>query len=238
MIKAMGLVAKEERQIKYKIIYSGRRSLAISIGPAYGVIVRAPFRTSLKAIENLVGSKTGWINKHLESYRSSVNINNIKDYDDGAETLLYGRMHRIKITASDQNNVQLDGDDTIKVGLKNLSDKEIVGQMLEKWYKFIAEGLFRRRFNEILLKYKDFNFRPSGFSVKVLKRRWGSCSSKGMITVSSELVKLDDIYLEYVILHELCHLRHHNHGKEFYNLLTEVFPEWKKRRSELRRYVR
>lgn len=228
----------EHQKPDYKIIYSGRRSLAISVGPATGVIVRAPYRTSLKAIENLVSSKTTWINKHLESFRSSVNINNIRNYNDGAVTLLYGREHRLKIISSNRYYVMLDGDNTIEVGLKNLSDKEIVGPMLEKWYKFISEGLFRQRFGEILLKYKDFNFKPSGFSVKVLRRRWGSCSSKGKITISSELVKLDDIYLEYVILHELCHLRHHNHGKEFYKLLSEVFPDWSKRRSELKRYVR
>jgi predicted metal-dependent hydrolase len=222
----------------YKIIYSGRRSLAISVGPATGVIVRAPYRTSLKAIENLVCAKTTWINKHLESYRSSVNINNIKNYYDGAETLLYGREHRLKIISSEKYYVKRDGENTIEVGLKNMSDKDLVGPMLEKWYKIISEGLFRQRFGEILLKYKDFNFKPSAFSVKVMKRRWGSCSSKGKITISSELVKLDDIYLEYVILHELCHLRHHNHGKEFYYLLSEVFPDWKRRRSELKRYVR
>jgi predicted metal-dependent hydrolase len=226
------------QKINYKVVYSGRRSMAISIGPATGVIVRAPYRTSLKAIEKLVGSKTTWINKHQESFRSSVNIGNIRNYNDGAEILLYGRKHHLNIIISDKYYVRLNGDNTIKVGLKNLSDKEIVGPMLEKWYKFIAEELFSKRFAEILIKYKDFSFKPSGFSVRILKRRWGSCSSKGRITISSELVKLDDIYLEYVILHELCHLRHHNHGKEFYKLLTEVFPEWRRRRSELKKYVR
>jgi predicted metal-dependent hydrolase len=225
-------------KINYKVVYSGRRSMAISIGPTSGVIVRVPYRTSLKAIEKLVSSKTTWINKHLESFRSSVNISNTKKYYDGASTLLYGREHHLKIISSDKYYVRLNGENIIEVGLKNISDTEIVSPMLDKWYKFISEGLFTRRFGEILLKYKDFNFKPTGFSVRILKRRWGSCSSKGIITISSELVKLDDIYLEYVVVHELCHLRHHNHGQEFYNLLGEVFPGWKTRRSELKRYVR
>ena len=67
--------------------------------------------------------------------------------------------------------------------------------------------------------------------------RWGSCSRKGLITLSTELIKLPDIYIEYVIIHELCHLKHHNHGKEYYNLLSELFPDWKKVRKDLREYI-
>lgn len=228
---------KEEQDIDYKIVYSSRRSIGISVGPDSGVIVRAPYRTSIKTIENLVIAKTPWIKKHLENYKSSVSINNNKVYADGAIALLYGKEHRIRIIESNKYFIKLSGN-TIEIGLKHVADKEIVGPMLEKWYKVIAEGIFRRKFEEVLLKYKDHNFKPSEFTVRVLKRRWGSCSSKGKITISSELVKLDDIYLEYVILHELCHLRYHNHGKEFYKLLSEVFPEWRQRRSELRRYIR
>lgn len=223
--------------IEFKVIYSRRRSIGISIGPHSGVIVRAPYRTLLKTIENLVIAKTPWINKHLENYRSSVSINNNKEYADGSIILLQGKEHLIRIIESNKNFTKINSN-TIEIGLKSIADTEIVGPMVEKWYKAFAEGIFRRKFDEILLKYKDFNFEPSEFSVRVLKRRWGSCSSKGKITISSELVKLDEIYLEYVILHELCHLRHHNHGKEFYKLLTEVFPEWKQKRSELRRYIR
>jgi hypothetical protein len=70
-----------------------------------------------------------------------------------------------------------------------------------------------------------------------MKSRWGSCSKKGIITLSTELIKLPDIYIEYVIIHELCHLKHHNHGKEYYNLLSELFPAWKNVRKDLRGYI-
>jgi predicted metal-dependent hydrolase len=228
---------KEDQHIDYKIIYSGRRSIGISVGPHSGVIVRAPYRTSHKTIENLVIEKTPWIRKHLENYKSSVNINNYKDYSDGSIIHLQGKEHIIRIIESNKYYVKLT-DNIIEIGLMNICDKRIIGPMLEKWYKVIAEEIFRKKFREVLLKFKDYNFRPSEFTVRVLRRRWGSCSSKGKITISSELVKLDDIYLEYVILHELCHLIHHDHGKEFYRLLSVVFPDWKKRRSELKRYIR
>jgi hypothetical protein len=171
------------------------------------------------------------------NYKSSVRINNDKIYTDGAIALFQGKPHGIKIIESNKYFVKLTGD-IIEIGLKNISENRIAGAMVEKWYRIIAEGIFRKKFEEILIRLRNYNFSPSEFKVRALKRRWGSCSSKGKITISSELVKLDDVYLEYVILHELCHLRHHNHGKEFYKLLTEVFPDWKQRRSELKKYIK
>jgi predicted metal-dependent hydrolase len=70
-----------------------------------------------------------------------------------------------------------------------------------------------------------------------MKRRWGSCSNKGKITLSSELIRLSDNYIEYVIIHELCHLRHHNHGPRFYEMLSELYPEWKTVRKEMKNYA-
>ena len=90
---------------------------------------------------------------------------------------------------------------------------------------------------ELVVKYNSYRFNPSMITIRSMKRRWGSCSSKGRITLNSEMIKIDDIFTEYVILHELCHLKHHNHGAEYYKLLSEIFPDWKNVRKELRKYL-
>ena len=228
---------KADQIINYKIIYSRRRSIGISIGPDSGVIVRAPYRTSVKTIENLVLSKSTWIKKHLENYQVAKRINSQKSFSDGKPVLFRGIEYIIRIIESKTYFIKL-AENEIEIGLKNIEERDKAASMLEKWYKSIAESVFRKKIEEILIRFKNYNFVPTELSVRMLKRRWGSCTSKGKITISSELVKLDDIYLEYVILHELCHLRHHNHGKEFYKLLSEVFPEWKQRRNELKKYIR
>jgi predicted metal-dependent hydrolase len=227
----------ENQAIDYKVVYSRRRSIGISVGPDSGVIVRAPYRTPMKTIEKLIISKSAWISKHVGNYKSAIRIDSKKSITDGTPVLFRGKELPIRVIESNAYSVKL-ADDKIEIGMKNIRETDIAGKMLEKWYRVISEGIFRRKFEEILINYKDYNFKPSEFKVRTLKRRWGSCSSKGKITISSELVKLDDIYLEYVILHELCHLRHQNHGKEFYELLSEVFPDWKKRRSELKKFIR
>jgi len=231
------MTSSKDQVIDYKIVYSRRRSIGISVGPDSGVTVRAPYRTSIRRIENLVLSKSAWIRKHLENYKTATRINHEKVVSDGERILFRGKEYYITISESKKNSVKLT-ENSIEIGLRNSEEKERARLLLEKWYKVIAEGIFRRKLEEILIRFKIYSFTPTGFAVKALKRRWGSCSSKGKITISSELVKLDDIYLEYVILHELCHLRHHNHGKEFYKLLSEVFPDWKQRRNELKKYIR
>jgi hypothetical protein len=109
--------------------------------------------------------------------------------------------------------------------------------LLYKGYKTEALKYFPELFNKVLRDHENQMFKPTGLVIRTMKRRWGSCSNKGVITLSTELIKLSDLYIEYVITHELCHLKHQNHGPQFYKLLSEVFPEWKTIRKELRKYI-
>jgi predicted metal-dependent hydrolase len=109
--------------------------------------------------------------------------------------------------------------------------------LIGKWYRQEALEFLSRKLNEVLVKYRDLNFIPSTLVVRPLKSRWGSCSSKGKITINSELVKLDEFFSEYVLIHELCHLKYHNHGKDYYRLLGELVPDYKSIRKELRKYI-
>jgi predicted metal-dependent hydrolase len=223
--------------IDYKIVYSRRSSIGISVNPDSGIVVRAPYRTSRKTIENIVQSKSSWIKKHLESHSSLIRINNNKEYIEGESHYFRGNEFFLRLVDSERSFININAD-VIEIGLKVKEDKIKIKVLLERWHREMAQELFREKLNDIIQRFKDHNFSPAGFNVRVMKGRWGSCNSKGKITLSTDLVKLKEIYLEYVILHELCHLKHHNHSPEFYRLLSEVFPQWKSVRKELRRYIR
>jgi predicted metal-dependent hydrolase len=222
--------------IHYKIVFSRRRSIGITIGPESGVIVRAPFRTSQKTIENLVLSKSGWIKKHLENHADHIRINQNREYTNGEFHYFGGRKYPLRIVQSDKYYVK-HYEDVIEIGIKVNDKKDKVRVLLINWYKKTAAELFRIRFDEIFNKYSHYNFSPTSFAVRTMKGRWGSCTSKGRITLSTELIKIDEKYSEYVILHELCHLKHHDHSSAYYHLLSDVYPDWKTVRKELRRYV-
>ena len=216
--------------VSYRIIYSHRRSIGILVSPDQGVIVRAPYRTPVHDIEKFVTSKSSWIKKHLESYSGMVRLNHAALHN-GKIILYRGREYILKIEGSSRNSVRRD-EEEIVVSSIDPGKAALTSVILENWYKKMAAEHITGIMNDILSKYSGLGFRPSGISLRSMKRRWGSCSNRGKITINTELIKLDDRYTEYVILHELCHLRHHNHGQAFYNLLSEVCPGWKEIRKE------
>ena len=224
--------------IKYKVQFSRRRTLSIIVSPDKGVIVKAPYRTTLKTIGRFISEKSDWIIKSLNRFNSLVRLDDSNGYSDGDRILLFGSQYKLKLSQSDRYTVRLGNDRTIEAGYKSDNNPLIIKSMLESWFKFIASDKLSNLFRETLTSYKDYGFMPSDFVVRKMKSRWGSCSSKGKIALSYDLVRLDDIYSEYVILHELCHLKHHNHGSDFYKLLAEVYPEWKAVREGLKQYIR
>jgi predicted metal-dependent hydrolase len=219
--------------MNYKIVYSKRRSLAIIVSPDSGVIVRAPFRTSLRTIERFVQAKSVWINKHLDRQNNIKSLNT--EFSDGMTVLYHGKELRLKIIPSEDRGVLI-SENTILLRIKESDDKVKTERVYKDWFMKEATISIGRKFNELLFKYGNYHFTPSALSIRALKRRWGSCSSKGKITINAELIKLSDIFTEYVILHELCHLRYHNHSSDYYRLLAEVFPEWKAVRKRLKTF--
>lgn len=222
-------------EIKYSIIYSGRRSLGIVVSPDRGVIVRAPERMPLKTIEEFVESRSGWIQKYIGRFSGMTRLNSDLKYVQGEEHLLMGKKLLLKIKVSARSFVS-QYDNVIEVGLPVPGDNRKVKYLIDKWYRKVATDSFTNLLQIIILKFSDYRFTPSSLAVRSLKSKWGSCSSKGRITLSTELIKLDERFQEYVIIHELCHLKYHNHGRNFYELLEKLIPDYKEIRKELRNF--
>jgi predicted metal-dependent hydrolase len=222
--------------VEFKVIYSRRRTIGISILPDSSVIVRVPYLTSFKTIERIVSDKYGWVVKHRDNYRKLDNSSLRRSYISGEKHLFRGVESELKIEKSAKAYIRFQ-DHTIELGTEKTEDQDAIKKLLYKGYKNEALTVFPELLNKVLLRHQNQDFRPAGLVIRTMKRRWGSCSNKGIITLSTELVKLDDLYIEYVITHELCHLKHHNHGHRFYELLSELFPDWKSARKELKKYI-
>ena len=222
--------------IEFKVIYSGRRSIGISVLPDSSVIVRVPYLTSFKAITRIVTDKYGWIIKHRDNYRKLDNSSLNRSYTSGELHLFRGNRSILQIEKSVKPYVRFN-DNTIELGTLKTDDSDVIKRLLYMGYKDEALILFPELLQKVVRGHQNQMFKPAGLIIRTMKRRWGSCSNKGVITLSTELIKLSDLYIEYVIAHELCHLKHHNHGAHYYKLLSEVFPEWKAVRKELRKYI-
>jgi predicted metal-dependent hydrolase len=224
------------QNIEFRIVFSRRRTLGISILPDSSVIVRAPNRTPLKTISRIIREKSAWIIKHRDGYMQSEKKKLNNTLIAGEKLLFRGKEYVLQIFQSKKPVIRFNGN-TIEVGLDKADDQLAVRKLLYTGYKEEASVIYPEMLNKALKAHESQMFKPTGLIIRSMKSRWGSCSRKGLITLSTELIKLPDIYIEYVIIHELCHLKHHNHGKEYYTLLTELFPEWKKVRKDLREYI-
>ena len=224
------------QDIEFRVIYSRRRTLGISVLPDSSVIVRVPYLTSFKTISRIVQQKAGWIIKHRDSYKEKEMSNLNGSYSNGEIHLFRGNGSVLKIEKSSKAYIRF-YDSTIELGLDKTDDARVIKWLLYQGYKNEALIVFPDILSRVLKKYETQMFEPAGLVIRTMKRRWGSCSNKGIITLSTELIKLSDLFIEYVILHELCHLKHHNHGREYYRLLSEVFPDYKQVRKDLRRYI-
>jgi hypothetical protein len=195
-----------------------------------------PYLTSLKTINRIVKEKYDWIVKHRDNYRQLDSSNLNRNYVSGEVHLFRGIESVLKIEQSSKSYIHFI-DSTIQIGIPKTDDPKAIRRLLYTGYKNEAIKHFPELIRKVLAEKESYGFMPKGLVVRTMKRRWGSCSNKGIITLSTELIKLSDLYIEYVIIHELCHLKHHNHGPRFYELLSEVFPEWKPVRKELKKYV-
>jgi predicted metal-dependent hydrolase len=223
-------------EIKYSVILSRRRSISIIVRPDKNITVRAPLRTPLKSIERFVQLKSAWIRKHLNSKPGIKLANNDKKHIDGETFLVLGKEYKLFRTISAEQFVKLNGN-LIEVGQKDPDNTDRTIYLLARWYFLKASEVLTEKTGEILSRYSEFRFKPSGLVIRPLKSRWGSCSIKGRITLNSELIKLDPRLIDYVIIHELCHLKFHNHGPDFHKLLGELIPDYKSLRKELRKYL-
>jgi predicted metal-dependent hydrolase len=234
----MSLQINSTGDIRYRIIFSRRRTISIIISPDYGVVVKAPYMTTVGTVRRFVNEKSAWILKTLNGFNSLKRLDQVKGYSEGDSILLYGKEYKLRLFKSDKYSVRTTDDNTIEAGYSKDDNPLIIRAMLEEWFKHIAQDKIRLKFREILLKYSKYGFRPTDLVIRTMKKRWGSCSSKGKIAISYDLIRLDEIFAEYVIIHELCHLKHHNHSSNYYKLLSEVYPDWKKVRGELKKYIR
>jgi len=222
--------------LEFTVTYSRRRTIGISVHPDSSVIVRVPYTTSQKTIVRIVKEKYDWAVKHRDNYRKLNSSTISRSYTNGEMHLFRGNNSKLEIEKSVKSYVRF-FDNTIQIGTDITDNSLSVKKILYNGYKNEALKYFPELMSKVLGKHEKQGFNPRGLIIRTMKRRWGSCSNKGIITLSTELIKLADIYIEYVIIHELCHLKHHNHGPKFYELLSEVFPDWKPVRKELKKYV-
>ena len=220
----------EKGSFDYELIRTSRRTMAIHIDPQKGVIVRAPKRTKESEIRRLLEKKIQWINKHLALTRQKASEIPRHNFMAGDIFLFRGEEYSLVFETAKKNSVDIAGHYTI-VSLKPETSQEKVPDILKKWYIARAREIFNER---VTVYSPDIGAKPVRIAVRGQSKRWGSCSAKGNINLNWKLVMAPPSILDYVVAHELCHLKHPNHQSEFWKLLGTIMPDYASRRYWLK----
>jgi predicted metal-dependent hydrolase len=224
--------------IEFNVTYSNRKTLEIAVYPDQNVWVTSPKDASMEKIHEKVRKRGRWIVKQLRYFKRFDPHDEFDDYISGETHRYLGKQYRLKV-------IQVNDREKETVKLKNgyfqiytvnKGDKEHVKYLLDTWYRRKAEKKFHERLGECLDILKKHEISKPRLQVYFMEKRWGSFTPSGKVLLNPDLIKHPVYCIDYVIIHELCHTKHPNHDKEFYDFLNKVLPDWVKRKHKLEGY--
>jgi hypothetical protein len=207
------------------IVRSKRRTIALIVTPDAKLVVRAPLRTSQAYIEKLVRDKSRWIEKKIAEVQCRQKPKK-KSFVSGEDFLFMGKIYQLQIVETPVRDIELA--DKLYVPKKTVPE---LREVLTRWYIGQAKKILHDRcewFAAIT------GHKPAVIRVSHATQRFGSCSSQGTISLSWRLIFAPVDIIDYVIVHELAHLDHHNHSPKFWGRVKEMMPDYEVRRKWLK----
>lgn len=228
------------KTIDFRLEYSDRKSLGITVTPEMEVLVKAPTDTTIEKVKEKIIKKAPWIIKQQSFFLSFHPKTPNRKYISGETYLYLGRQYRLRIM-----NYELgDMNECVKLNRPFLdvytNDKAKVKNLVENWYLEKAKDKLTLIAKPLIEKFVDkhnLSFIIHNLSLKAMATRWGSCTPRGKIILNPELIKAPKGCIEYVIIHELCHLIHHDHTQKFIDLQTKEMKDWEKWKMKLEKLL-
>lgn len=216
----------------YDIKFQKRKTLSVYVLVDGRVEVRAPLGMAQKHIVGFVEKKSSWIVRTRQQQLQRTQWKTA--IEPGAAVWFLGTPRTLAVRSGNYGSVLCDAN-SITVTARDPWSLPRLSRQLNDWYRDQARQIFGERLLLACQRFPGILQAPE-LRLRTMRRRWGSCSSKGRVTLNTELVKLPMTLIDYVIAHELCHLFEFNHSKKFYELLEFVMPDWKAREQVLRQF--
>jgi len=226
-----------ETIVDYTLRRSGRRTLGITVEPDGELVVTAPNDAGEEQIEATLRRRRSWILRHRRETAALPPPIPTHEWVSGETHRYLGRQYRLKVKVEQGEGagVRLIGR-FFHVSVPDPEDTDQVRRRMERWYLDRARKTFERRMADLIRQTPRLRLKePPPLIVRKMKRRWGSCSAEGRIVMNVEAVKLPVGCIDYLLMHELCHLHVPHHGPEFWRLLDACMPDWEVWRRRLDR---
>ena len=220
------------KTIEFQVEYRDRKTFEIRIIPPDKIRVRVPKRATEEEILKIVESKGQWINQKLFELKDFDYRKVTKEYVNGESFMYMGRNYSLQIVENSnikKPHVKLyQGKFYIET---NTRDQDILRQTMENWYR---EKTLEKVIERVEYFKPYINRVPRSIRVKEQKKRWGSCNYKGDLMFNWRISMAPSDVLAYIVLHEMCHLIHFNHSRDFWNLLESIMPDYRDKKEWLK----
>ena len=209
-----------------KVIKTERkRTASISVKDSI-VLVTVPRTLSKDKVHEIVRKKKKWIQDKLNYYAQTQNLSKTKEYVSGEGFAYLGRNYRLKVLNGKLKEVQFKNGKLVVHIPKEYSKRKkenTVKKFLEEWYQERALVKLQEKTKRLARKV---GVEPKSVTIKSYKGRWGSCNTKQELFFNWNIIIAPNRIVDYVVLHELVHIIHHDHGKAYWKLLKSVSPEY------------
>jgi predicted metal-dependent hydrolase len=219
-------------EIPYELKFSERKRLTIHVEPDQSVQVLAPTDTSMEKVKARLQRRAGWIARQRRYFEEFIPPPPPKRFVAGETHRYLGRQYRLSFERGESKAVKLRGRYFEILSPSRPSSAEVEG-LLDAWYRERAHALLRRKVEDALKSSYLRRVNEPALQVRRMKRRWGSCTQSGDVIFNLSLIKAPLECIEYVVVHELCHLKVHDHSRKYYDLLTKCLPDWERRKKRL-----
>jgi len=220
---------------KYEFIAQDRKTLSLTVRPDMGIVLKCPLQADENRIQLFLKKKWKWLNKQLHFFKKFQKKVYQKEYISGEGFMYLGRQYTLIVKRAKEDKVSLTKGRLLLNTQNLVADGSYNKMLIEKWFKQRAELIFQERFQEVL---KHFNYSEEiKLSIRKMNKRWGSFFEKSRIILNPQLIHAPKYCIDYVIAHELCHVRYKKHNNNFYKYLAEVIPDWEERKERLEQVV-
>lgn len=219
----------ENQKINYTVVRSSRKTIGISLSLNYGVKVAVPRKVSDKKIAEVVNEKATWILEKL-SYLENIKSEVPKmEFIDGERLTVLGKEYALKINMSSLTTlafVTLSSNYLVVHLPQNIciNASDLVRKHIVDWYKSYAKEVVSER---IRFFSKTMDVLPTNLIIKDLKSIWGSCTSKNTININWKIIMAPLEIVDYLVVHELTHIKIKNHSIHFWNMAESILPNYK-----------
>jgi predicted metal-dependent hydrolase len=238
-----------------------RTRIGLAFDPAGYVIMEAPLDASEADISTVIHEHHRWLRDRLDKAVDSTALSACLRYVSGDLVHYFGEAYQLLVRDGYRDDVRLctrrsrqlslfdreavRGELRVTLGPSQSSGVSPFGRrrsdrvrgLLNQWYQERATEGFAEQLEYFRRRLPWLGARTPEWRHRFMRSQWGSCSLSGRISLNTHLIKIPPRLIRYVVLHELCHLQHHDHGRRFYALMSRHMPDWQARRAELDRYL-